>query len=143
MFPAEDIAISVLTNAIDGPAQGLVDGIARILQVFRERGAPTPEVADWAGRWWTLWGAVDLVPAGNRVLAAAPALAVPFAEFSEVEVTGLDAGTIVEAPGFSSPGEPATRVRDAAGGVSEIWLGGVRLIDEPRFVDETLQRYGA
>lgn len=143
VFPEQDIAISVLTNAIDGPAQGLVDGIARILQVFAERGAPTPEVADWAGRWWTLWGAVDLLPVGNRVLAAAPALPQPFAEFSEVEVTGLDAGTIREAPGFSSPGEAVTRTRDAEGMVSEIWLGGVGLMDELRFVETALQRYGA
>lgn len=143
VFPAEDLTVSVLTNAIDGPAQGLTDGIAHILKLFRERGAPTPDVADWAGRWWTLWGAVDLVPAGNRVLAAAPALPVPFAEFSEVAVTGLDAGTIVEAPGFSSPGEAASRVRDASGAVSEVWLGGVRLMDEPAFVENALQRFGA
>lgn len=143
MFPAEDIAISVLTNAIDGPAQLWLDGIGHILKAFKTGGAPGDEVADWAGRWWMLWGAVDLVPIGNRVIASAPALNPPLAEVSEIAVTGLDAGTIVRAPGFGSPGEPATRVRDAEGEVSEVWLGGVRLVSEIAFLEETAARYGA
>jgi D-alanyl-D-alanine carboxypeptidase len=141
VFPAEELTISVITNAIDGPAQALVDGIAQILKTFRERGAPTPEVADWAGRWWMMWGAIDLVPVGDRVLASAPALPSPLSEASEIAVTGLDSGTIVRAPGFASPGEPATRTRDADGMVSEVWLGGVGLVSEPDFIETMLSRF--
>ncbi len=142
VFPAEDVTISVLTNAIDGPAQLWVDGIAQILKVFRTRGAPSAEVADWAGRWWTLWGAVDLVPAGDKVLASPPALNPPLAEVSEITVTGLDAGLITRAPGFNQPGEAATRVRDAEGEVSEVWIGGVRMTGEFAFAEEVATRFG-
>lgn len=141
VFPAEDLTVSVITNAIDGPAQGLVDGIAQILKVFRTRGAPRPEIADWAGRWWMMWGAIDLVPAGDRVLASAPALPLPLSEVSEIAVTGLDAGKVVRASGFASPGEPATRTRDAEGEVSEVWLGGVGLVSEPDFIEQMLGRF--
>lgn len=143
VFPVEGIAVSVLTNAIDGPAMVWVDGIGHILKAFRERGAPSDEVADWAGRWWTLWGAIDLVPVGATVLASPPALPTPLSEVSEIAVTGLDAGQIVRAPGFASPGEAATRVRGEDGDIAEIWLGGVRLVSEPAFVEHVQARYGA
>ncbi|AVO45314.1 serine hydrolase domain-containing protein [Phreatobacter cathodiphilus] len=143
VFPAQDIAISVLTNAIDGPAQLWVDGIAHILKTFEKNGPPAAEVADWAGRWWTLWGAVDLVPVGNKVLACPPALNPPLSEVSEITVTGLDAGLITRAPGFNQAGEAATRMRDAEGEISQIWLGGVRLVGEFAFAEEAAGRYGA
>ncbi len=142
VFPAQDIAISVLTNAIDGPAQAFVDGIGHILKAFEKGGAPNEEVADWAGRWWTLWGAVDLVPVGNKVLASPPVLNPPLSEVSEISVTGLDAGLITRAPGFNQAGEAASRVRDAEGEIAEIWLGGVRLIGEFAFAEEAAGRYG-
>ena len=41
----------------------------------RKRGAPKRRVRDWTGRWWGMFGAVDLVPVGNRVLAANAAIA--------------------------------------------------------------------
>jgi len=141
VFPAVDVAVSVLTNAIDGPAQVWLDGIGHILQAFHTGGAPSAEGADWAGRWWTLWGAIDLVPIGNKVLAAAPVLNPPFSETSEITLNGRDEGTVVRASGFSSPGETVKRVRGSDGKVTEIWIGGGRLASEQDFAREILERY--
>ncbi len=80
---------------------------------------------------------------GNTVLACPPALNPPLSEVSEITVTGLDAGLITRAPGFSQPGEAATRVRDAEGEVSEVWLGGVRLTGEFAFAEEVTTRFGS
>ena len=74
MYPAQDLTVCVLTNAVDGWAHPWVDGIANILQAFARDGAPTRKVQDWNGRWWSLWTALDLVPIGNKVLALAPGL---------------------------------------------------------------------
>jgi D-alanyl-D-alanine carboxypeptidase len=142
VFPAEELAISVVTNAIDGPAQLWVDGVGHILKAFKAGGEPKEEVADWAGRWWMLWGAVDLVPIGAKVIASAPALNPPLAEVSDITVTGLDSGKVVRASGFGSPGEPVTRVRDAEGEVCEIWIGGVKFISEIAFAEESATSYG-
>jgi D-alanyl-D-alanine carboxypeptidase len=130
-----------LTNAIDGPAQQWVDGIGHILQAFHNGGAPSAESADWAGRWWTLWGAIDLVPIGNKVLAAAPVLNPPFSETSEIILTGPDDGKVARASGFSSPGETVKRLHDANGKVTEIWIGGGRLASEQDFAREIVARY--
>lgn len=141
VFPAQGLAISVLTNAIDGPAQLWVDGIAQILKAFHAGGAPHEELADWAGRWWMLWGAVDLVPIGGKVFASPAALTPPLAEMSEIEVTGRDAGKVIRASGFFSPGEPVLRLRDERGDVSAIRLGGMRLVSQSAFADELVTRY--
>ena len=142
VFTPEDLAVSVLTNAIDGPAQMWVDGIALILKAYRDGGAPSAEAAGWASRWWTLWGAVDLVPVGARVLASAPALMTPLAEVSHIELSGRDSGKVVRASGFASPGEGVRRVRNDNGEVAEVWLGGQRLVSEAAFVQEIAGRYG-
>ena len=76
-----------------------------ILRAFATRGAPTRRVRDWTGRWWSQWGAVDLVPMGNLVMAANPHAINPFMDATEIEVTGRDTGRIALASGYGSHGE--------------------------------------
>ena len=77
MIPKHDLTVAVLTNAIDGWAGPWVDGVIHMLSAFAQHGAPSRKVRDWAGRWWGLWGAIDLVPMGNKVLAFAPGFIIP------------------------------------------------------------------
>ena len=67
------MAISVLTNASDGLAWFWLDGMLHVARALAQKGKPTEDVLGWTGRWWNAWGAFDLLPAGNRVLIAAPA----------------------------------------------------------------------
>ncbi|MGX1347360.1 D-alanyl-D-alanine carboxypeptidase [Bradyrhizobium elkanii] len=53
-LPEQDIAISVLTNAIDGLANVWFESVIHILKAIHDLGAPGPETARWRGRWWTL-----------------------------------------------------------------------------------------
>src|SRR6202012_3434803 len=82
-LPVQGLTVSILTNAVDGPAQGLGDGIVRILQAFAKHGAPTDKTAGWTGRWWSLWTACDLVALGDKVVVAAPGQTNPFQDASE------------------------------------------------------------
>ena len=115
-IPACELSISILSNSIDGAAPIWMDGAMQILRVFRTRGAPDRRLRDWTGRWWTIWGATDLVPAGNRVLVANPQFSNPFMDAAEIEVTGRDTGKLAWAAGYSSHGEPVRRVRQARQG---------------------------
>jgi CubicO group peptidase (beta-lactamase class C family) len=141
VIPARDLAITVLTNAIDGLAVAWMDGIIHILRAFAIKGAPTRRVRDWDGRWWGLWGAVDLVPIGNRVIVASPSLPNPLLDATEIEVTGRDTGRIVVAPGFRSFGEAARRTRTKAGAVTDVWVAGGHFIREKAMVAEIERRY--
>jgi CubicO group peptidase (beta-lactamase class C family) len=116
VVPAEGLAVAVLINGIDGLAGPWSDGVLHILRAFAQRCAPvTPALRDWSGRWWGLWGAFDLVPAGKRVLVTNPAFWNPMMDASEIEVLDEDHGRIVLAGGYGSHGEPARLVRDAGG----------------------------
>jgi CubicO group peptidase (beta-lactamase class C family) len=141
VIPACELSITILTNAADGLAGFWLDGAMHILRAFAARGAPKRRVRDWTGRWWGTFGAVDLVPAGNLVLAANPQLLNPLLDAAEIEVTGRDTGQIALAPGFHSHGQPVRRVRNKRGAVSDIWLAGSNLKRENALAAEIERRY--
>jgi D-alanyl-D-alanine carboxypeptidase len=141
-FTASGYTITVLTNSQDGPAFPWVDGLANILAAFQQNGAPSKRVASWSGRWWNMWGANDLVPMGDIVCVAAPALPLPFdGAHIECAVKGKDAGVIQKASAYGSPGEPVRRVRNRAGKPVEVWLGGSRMVPRATMIAETTARY--
>jgi CubicO group peptidase (beta-lactamase class C family) len=141
VIPACDITITILTNSIDGWAGFWLDGAMHILRAFKARGAPNRRVRDWTGRWWTIWGAIDLVPLGNLVIAANPHAFNPFMDATEIEVTGRDTGRISLAAGYASHGEPVRRTRNDAGTVTDIWLAGGNLKREKTLAAEMDRRY--
>ncbi|TQF38793.1 beta lactamase [Bradyrhizobium sp. UNPF46] len=140
-IPACELAISIISNSIDGGAPFWMDGAMQILRTFKTRGAPDRRLRDWTGRWWTIWGATDLVPAGNRVLVANPQFINPFMDAAEIEVTGRDTGKLAWAAGYSSHGEPVRRIRDKRGKVSDIWIAGANLKPEGVVAKEIARRY--
>jgi CubicO group peptidase (beta-lactamase class C family) len=141
VFPDPALAVSVVTNAVDGLSDRWLEGAVHILASFAKHGAPSGEVRDWTGRWWTRWVAIDLVPMGAKVMAGSPALPNPFTEASEISVSGANSGRISLARGFAHHGEPVRRVRDSSGQVEEVWLGGMRFQPETAVAAELEQHY--
>jgi len=140
VVPRHEIAVSLLTNALDAAPAAWSDGVLHILSRFQQEGAPTRRTRDWTGRWWSLWGTTDLVPMGDKVLMAIPALPAPFLKVSELAVTGRDSGKIALAGAFGNHGEPVRRVRKA-GKVVEVRPGSGRLVPEAFLANETRRRY--
>lgn len=140
-LPAQDLTISVLTNSADGPAQPWLDGAVHILRCFATHGAPPRKLRDWSGRWWSLWGAVDLVPAGKKVFVATPVLFNPFTDAAEILATARDRGRIALAGGFASHGEEARLLRGGRRRVTGVWLGGTKLLPETKLAREMSARY--
>ncbi len=140
-IPAHDMTISVLTNSADGLSHQFLDGCMHILRRFHQRGVPARRIADWTGRWWSLWGCFDLVPMGERVMVATPSLLDPFMDASEIEVSGRDKGRISEAGGFASYGEEVRRIRKR-GKVAELYATGSTLKPEAEAAKEASNRYG-
>ena len=140
-LPAQDLSVSILTNAADGLSGPWGDGVIRVFQAFKTGGAARARTRDWTGRWWSLWGAIDLVPCADHVRIAVPGFFNPFIGTAKIDVTGRDQGTLRESSGFGSPGESARLVRGRNGKVREIWLGGSRLRPESRVVAELKRKY--
>jgi CubicO group peptidase (beta-lactamase class C family) len=141
VIPACDLTITILTNSADGWAGFWLDGAMHILRAFKARGAPNRRVRDWTGRWWGLWGAIDLVPMGNLVIVANPHALNPFMDATEIEVTGRDTGRISLAAGYASHGQAVRRTRNKAGTVTDIWLAGSNLKPEKTLAAEIERRY--
>jgi CubicO group peptidase (beta-lactamase class C family) len=141
VVPSQQLAISCLTNAVDGVSHAWLDGALAILKRFAETGPPAADLADWSGRWWSVWGPTDLVPAGDRVLLASPGLLNPVAKVPELTVAGQDVARISQSGGFGSFGESASLVRGADGAVNEVRIGGGRMITEAALADELCARY--
>jgi D-alanyl-D-alanine carboxypeptidase len=142
VLPQQELALSVLTNAVDGQAHLWLEGAVEVLRTFFEHGAPSRKVFGWAGRWWTLWNPIDLVPAGGKVLVARPDFFNPFLDASEIAVRGRREGRIALAGGYASHGEPARLARDARGAIVEVQLGGTRYRAERTVAREMRARYG-
>ena len=141
-FPESGFTITVLCNALDGWSWAWVDGILGILSAFRQHGAPGRAQAAWNGRWWSLWGASDLVAMGKVVCQVAPAMAMPFdGAPTEIRVLGKAHGVIARTSGYNSPGQPVRLVRDRKGHPVELWVGGTKLLGREAMVAEVMQRY--
>jgi CubicO group peptidase (beta-lactamase class C family) len=141
VIPACDMTITILTNSVDGWAGFWLDGVMQILRAYATRGAPNRRMRDWSGRWWSIWGAVDLVPMGNLVIAAIPQAFNPFLDATEITVTGRDTGRISLAAGYASHGEAVRRTRNKAGRITDIWLAGSKLTPEKAVAAEIERRY--
>ncbi|MEJ0064321.1 MAG: serine hydrolase [Caulobacteraceae bacterium] len=142
VIPEHDLSLSCLTNAVDGMSHLWLDGALAVLKRFKDDGAPNAELADWSGRWWSVWGPTDLVPIGEKVILALPNLANPVAKAGELTVAGPDEARITQSGAFGNYGEPARLIRDAQGTVMEVRLAGGRLIAEAELTAELVGRYG-
>jgi CubicO group peptidase (beta-lactamase class C family) len=143
VVPERDLSISVLTNSADGMAWALLDGVLHVACELARRGPPSAAVGGWTGRWWTAWGAFDLLPAGDRVLVAVPGFLNPLMNAPEIEVTGPDQGRIALAGGYALHGERVRLVRDETGAPVEFWSEGTRAAPEAVVAAEMQVLYGA
>src|SRR6516165_4478522 len=135
------ITVSLVTNAEAGPTDLWLEGVVHILASFAKHGSPTGDVRDWAGRWWALWGAVDLVPMGAKVMIAVPSLPKPLTDASEISISSEDHGRVTLANGFARHGEEVQRIRGSNGEVAELWIGDARYLSEAAFVVELEEHY--
>ena len=136
----------MLTNATDGASHTWLDGTLHVLRAFARHGAPSRKTAAWSGRWWSLWGAVDLLPTQGRVLVANPLLANPVLDASEIEVLGRDrngaaSGRVALAGGFANHGEPVRLLFDGRGKAKEFWLSGGKMLPQAKVERELFARY--
>ncbi|MDB5897779.1 MAG: putative beta-lactamase family protein [Ramlibacter sp.] len=141
-FTASGLTITVLCNAVDGLSWLWVDSIASILNAFAQHGAPAKKLEPWRGRWWSLWGAVDMVPIGKIVMQVAPVMNPPFdGANTECAIQGKDHGLIQRTSGYNSPGQAVRLVRDRKGKAVELWSGGTKLLPRDAMVEEAMGRY--
>jgi CubicO group peptidase (beta-lactamase class C family) len=137
----DDIVVSVLTNAIDGPADVLATGAVGILRLALAHLDREPVEAEITGRFASMWSVADLVDLGGATVVLHPADPDPA---RSAEVLDVDADGALRLPArasFGASGEPVSVERDAAGEVVSIRLSGMSMwpFDRYRYALSTEQ----
>ena len=132
--PVDRFAVSVLTNAIDGPALMYASAAVRLIDLAAGSepgrrttgGAPTDDPSDRAdfdafcGRFATLWGVYDVVALGGQLYQIDPTGPDPALAPGRLEVIDDTILRIADAPGYASPGERLIYERDDDGSIVSV-----------------------
>lgn len=121
------IAVSVLTNAIDGPAEALATSLFTLLDL---PGAQRPDstgadLASFTGRFANLWGVIDVAVLGGRLYLLSPTAADPTTEAAELDVVDDCTLRVTGGSGYGSPGESIRYQRDDSGKITAIRAGAL------------------
>lgn len=106
--PHTGMAVSVLTNAIDGPAESLTHAVVKLIDLAGASPRPTDTTADptrFAGRFASLWGVVDIVVLGGRLFRIHPAQADPTENVAELAIVDDRTLRVAGGDGYGSFGE--------------------------------------
>ena len=106
--PQARFAVSVLTNAIDGPAEECVLAAIHLLDLALEGPGANPELQRFTGRFADLWGVVDVALLGGRLFMLRPTVADPADKPMPLEVVDDTTLRIAGGQGFGSYGEPVS-----------------------------------
>lgn len=129
--PTDGLAVSVLANAIDAPAEPLAKGLIALIDLALNQPADresSPEAAgpldSYTGRFANLWGVADVVDLGGRLVIVRPAAPDPADGYTEVTPIDADHLQLERAPGFGPVGERVTFHRDDDGQITTVRIGG-------------------
>ncbi|MDP8909002.1 MAG: beta-lactamase family protein, partial [Chloroflexota bacterium] len=159
--PDEGLAISVLTNAVDGPAEELAAGILKILDKAREVSPKLPlssglvnsaaipppaapdreiDLAIFTGRFAALWGVTDVFLLGGKLFASSPVGPSPIDQPQELAVIDENTLRIMDGSPYASIGELFRYERDADGKIVSLFTGGMKTwpIEDYRARDRVL-----
>jgi CubicO group peptidase (beta-lactamase class C family) len=121
--PERRIVVSVLTNAIDGPASQLAEGLFRLLDLAeskdRGEGRGEGDLARFTGRFANLWGVTDFAVIGGRLYATDPSGPNPAEEPQPLEADG-DTLRVTGGNGYGSYGESYHFTFDADGAIETV-----------------------
>ncbi len=109
--PVDRVAVSVLTNAIDGPALVYATAFVKLLDLALQ--GPGPAAARdgvvgldrFCGRFAGLWGVFDVVDLGGTLYQIDTSQPDPTAALAQLEVIDDHTLRIERAGGYASPGE--------------------------------------
>lgn len=127
--PIDRLAVSVLTNAIDGPATALAGGVIKLIDLAAGATAHSTagpgELERFEGRFGNLWGVYDLTSLGGRLHLIDPSQPDPVVNPTVLDVVDRDTLRIAESIGYGAPGELLRIERNDDDEIVAIEGGGV------------------
>ncbi len=124
--PDARLAVSVLTNAIDGPAEELSLSLIKLIDLAARRSGteagsrPEDGIRRFCGRFAGLWGVRDVALLGERLCILDPTAVDPTATLVDVEVVDDATLRVVGGPGYGAVGEPIEYVFVDGGQIASV-----------------------
>ncbi|MDQ6670558.1 MAG: beta-lactamase family protein [Chloroflexota bacterium] len=148
--PVDQLVVVVLINANEANmiAAPIATAMVKIIDfALKQPGASvdasvSPREA-FIGRFYNMWGPVDVVAFGNALVAVSPDADDPVQRVTELRVVDEDSLRITSTNGYGSPGEAVRYVRDASGAATAIVSGGMHAYPEEIFRERLLRPTGA
>lgn len=142
--PTSGLVVCVLTNAIDGPAEALASGVVQLVDLLTKdaadwqalpEGVSTADLDRLTGRYHSLWGEVDVVRGGDRLVMLDPTLPGPLDHCEEMRA--LDPTTLrtEDTDGFGGSGERVPFELDEDGKVVRLRVTGVSSWPEETYLE--------
>jgi CubicO group peptidase (beta-lactamase class C family) len=124
--PHTGLAISVLTNSVDGPASELAVGALAIIDYALAQPATdeTPDATFFTGRFANMWGVMDIAQLGDRIVAIHPGAASPVDMVDTLVVVNDTTLRFDTGSGYGSIGEILEYSLGDDGAVTSIRGGG-------------------
>lgn len=103
----EGLVVVVLTNCIDGDPKAINKGIHAVIDWFNQNSkkASTHNQQQFAGRFMSLWEVIDIVTAGDKIVAANPDSWTPFKNPEVLQYVDDTTLKITKTSAFASGGE--------------------------------------
>lgn len=132
--PVDQLAVSVLTNAIDGPALVLATAGVRLIDLALEQADTAPHVLEsperFRGRFANLWGVFDIVDLGGRLYQIDPTQPDPVVGAAHLAVVDERTLRLARTTGYGSFGERLEFEHAADGSITSV-RGGSGLTSYP------------
>lgn len=131
--PTDKLVLSVLTNAVDGPADSLMTGVVQLVDLAIDAARDADDgdgsgadLSRFTGRFANMWGVVDIVDLGGKLASISPRSPEPKSAHQFLDVSGDEVRT-ESVPGFGATGEPVIFERDDAGTITAVTMGGMTM----------------
>jgi CubicO group peptidase (beta-lactamase class C family) len=132
--PTENLVVSVLTNAVDGPADSLATGLVQLIDLAFDAASGLDDADDserdlsrFTGRFANMWGVTDIVDLGGRLASVGPRAPEPIGAYQFLEVVREDELRTESVPGFGATGERVVVERSAGGDIAAVTMGGMTM----------------
>ncbi|HEY9772890.1 MAG TPA: serine hydrolase domain-containing protein [Planktothrix sp.] len=142
--PQDKLVIVVLTNAIDGEAKDIAKGIFFAIDHFSKSAedcdpAKHEHLCSYQGRFTDIWGDIDIVEHGRKLLVIEPQSWFPFGFYSYTQtLEPVDDRTwkIATAGGYYSRGELVKYYFNKDGTIKSVRYAGREMLPEHAFAEK-------
>lgn len=130
--PQSDVAVCVLTNAIDSDVNSMSKGILKVIQKLIDK--PDEKLLKFEGRFMSIWSVTDIIASGQKLFAGYAKAWSPFEYADELEWVSDTTLKIAKTSSFASVEENIEYTFNDLGIPKKINFAGATMLPEKEYL---------